>query len=647
MRDVSRYECARRRTGAVLLVAWLLAASSGRAVEVGAAGRGDPQRLIFLLEYVGSDYDMAVQDGNVVNAFEYDEIRGFTKELIRAYQARGDRSKAVVAGLAEVKKLIVRRAPGDEVWSATRSLLPVLTSALGRVARPTTPPNVANGRRLFVNDCAPCHGSPGGDAAPPPGMDPPPTVFRSEVLEQLSPRHVYSAVSLGIDGTAMPSFAAAYSERQRWDVAFFVMTLRADFVPARPPEGLRLSFEELAVLSNRELQSKLGEGRLEAPPGEVEYLRENVGVDAGGAGGLAAALQLQDAFGGVAERVMPRVVGVASYVSDPSWTPAKLQASRGEGWLMSNGDQLRYPGFRPVRSGSGFIVDDMGSILTCNHLVRDDRGQLLPVVDVELVDQRHLPYRIVGTEPTLDLALLRAAEAPRMPDGAPPLEFGDSDRMQVGHWVIALGDPPGAEKALTVGLVSSPAQRQCYQEQITATRLQTSLVVPASGLCGPVVDIQGHVVGMTVRQEASGAPGGVVTDGPAAAHTLPINLVLTLYEALAKAQSNQSPWIGVSVLELPLLRRRLGAQAESMAIPQTGVYIDDVFDPSPASRGGVRPGDFLVTMSGHPILSVADFQTWLYVLGIGGRADLELVRNGKPVRLGMPIEVRPPSATTR
>jgi S1-C subfamily serine protease len=103
----------------------------------------------------------------------------------------------------------------------------------------------------------------------------------------------------------------------------------------------------------------------------------------------------------------------------------------------------------------------------------------------------------------------------------------------------------------------------------------------------------------------------------------------------------------VSVLELPLLRRRLGTQGQSMIIPRTGVYIDDVFIPSPASRIGVRPGDFLIQMSGHPILSVADFQTRLYVLGIGARAELELARDGKPVRLSVPIEARPSSATTR
>ena len=102
----------------------------------------------------------------------------------------------------------------------------------------------------------------------------------------------------------------------------------------------------------------------------------------------------------------------------------------------------------------------------------------------------------------------------------------------------------------------------------------------------------------------------------------------------------------LTVLELPALRRQLASQGKHVAIPPTGVYIDDVFAPSPASHAGVRPGDFLVALGGHPVLAVGDFQTWLYVTGIGREAELELLRDGKPLRLRVPVEVRPPAATT-
>jgi S1-C subfamily serine protease len=126
-----------------------------------------------------------------------------------------------------------------------------------------------------------------------------------------------------------------------------------------------------------------------------------------------------------------------------------------------------------------------------------------------------------------------------------------------------------------------------------------------------------------------------------------MNLVLNIYEALKVAQSDRSPWLGVSVLELASARRRLGSQAHAVTFPRTGVYVDDVFDPSPASRAGVRPGDFLVAMGTHRVLSVGDFQKWLYLGGIGNQIDVELDRSGKAVKVRLPIEVRPPEATTR
>ncbi len=629
----------------------------GRGVSAAGATvpAGNAQRLVFLLEYVGSDYRGAVRDGKVVNASEYDQVLRYTKQLIREYGLRRGRPDPVATGLQELEQLIVQRAPSAVVFAATRRVLPGLMRAVGDKVRPVTLPNIAAGRRLWANDCAPCHGVTGaGDGPSASGLQPPPPALRGEYLERLPPRQVYDAVSLGVDGTAMPSFAAAYTDPQRWDVAFFVMTLRVGFEPSRPPAGPRFTLDEIAASSNAELLARLRRARPDASPGEVDYLRVNFVSARGGAapladpdvtGGAAIALQMQEAFARVADRVFPRVVGITGYVRDPDWTAEKLRAQRGEAWTVGNAELLRYRGFRPLPSGSGFRVDDEGYVLSRDHLVRDEHGEIAPLVEVELPDQTHVVAGVVGGEPTLDLAVLRIAE-PGSAAAVPELVFGDSDRLQVGNWLIALGDPPGPEKVFTVGLVSAPAERQCYQEQMSATLVQSALTVPARGLGGPVVDILGNVVGMTVHQKGAPAAPASDDDHPAT-HILPINLVLNLLETLKVAQSHRSPWLGVSVLELPSLRKRLGLDAQSTTIPQTGLYIDDVFDPSPASRAGVRPGDFLLGLGGHPLGSVADFQKWLYVLGVGAHPELELVRDGRPLRMVTAIEVRPESATTR
>ena len=624
----------------------MLAAALHAASALATTGA---QRLTFLLEYVGSDYPAAVRDGKVVNEIEYGEVLRFTRQIMHEYGARPRRSRAVTSGLETLERLLVARAPADHVWTLTRRLVPKLGRSAGGVARPERIPNLANGRRLWAKDCATCHGETGaGDGPSSSGMEPPPTAFRGEYLGRLSPQQVFNAVSLGVEGTAMPSFADAYTEAQRWDVAFFVMTLRVDFAPARPPGGEHFGLEELARSSNAELLARLRRTRPDATPEQVDYFRMNLvsargevaplaGPDVANAGGLTLALQMQDAFASVAERVFPRVVGVAGYVRDPSWTDARLRAEHGDGWMAANADALRYPGFRRIRTGSGLLIDDEGHVVTGDHLVRDDARALVPLVEVELHDETRTACAIVGTEPMLDLAVLRIADAART--ALPPLELGDSDRLQAGHWLIALGDPPGPQRTFTVGLVAMPPLRQCYQAQLSATFLQSSLAVGPGGIGGPVVDILGHVVGLATQPNAG-------VGEPPATSVLPINLVVNLFEALKVARSNRSPWIGISVLELPVARQRLAGHVPAVAVPPTGVYIDDVFDPSPAHRAGIRPGDFLVGLGGHHVLSVGDFQTWLYVSGIDAKIDLDVVRDGRPLTISVSVEARPPSATT-
>jgi S1-C subfamily serine protease len=634
----------------------LLVATSAGAAET-ARPRTDPARLVYLLEYVGTDYAGAVDNGHVTNELEYGEVLRLTEQIIQEYGAQVGRADAVAARLHDLEQLVVVRAPSGDVWTATRRLLPEFTRSLGGAARPSNLPNLANGRRLWASDCAPCHGASGdGDGPLATDMNPSPTAFSSALANRLSPRQVYNALTFGVDGTAMPSFSAAYSEQQRWDVAFLALTLREGFEPKRSAGTEQFTLDEIAALSNFEILARLQRTNPNATVAEADYFRVNfvspagapvplAGADAEASHGVSVALQLQDVFADVAERVLPRVVGVLTYARDPAWSAERLRAEKGQAWMAANPDLVRHEGFRLVHTGSGVIVDEDGYVLSDDHLLRGDDGALLPFIEIEDAEQLRYPMTVVGTEPTIDLAVLRVADARRLPLPVQPLDFGDSDRLQIGHWLIALGDPPGPERLFRIGVVSSPPSRQCYQEQLSATSLQSSLQVPEGALGGPVVDILGHVVGLNVRPASTTnlvASGAARPDAPA--FTLPINLVLNIFEALKVAQSRRSPWLGISVLELQTLHHRLGSEARSQSIPRSGVYIDDVFDPSPASRAGVRPGDFLVALGGHPIAAVGDFQTWLYVLGIGNEVRLDLLRDGQTVAVNAPIEERPESA---
>lgn len=639
----------------------VLLATPARSATPPVTAAPSPEQLIYLLEYVGSDYGAAVLNGAVVNVAEYGEALRLTKQIMQGYAARHGQTDVVTNGLRDLQQLIERKAPSDEVYGLSRRLLPLLTNSLGAVVRLPAAPSISSGKRLWDNDCTVCHGKTGaGDGPAATHLEPAPSAFGGELMDRLSPRQIFNALTFGIPATAMPSFADGYSEQQRWDVAFYVMTLRQGFGPQRPVGGTQLTAEEVAVSTNGELLARLRATRPAATEAEVDYLRLNAVAASGAPGatapatapaaaddrGLAAALQLQEAFARVAERVRPAIVGVTAFVLDPEWTEEKQQASRGNAWMANNRDAFRYPGFRPVRAGSGFLIEDEGYVLSSDQLLRDANGQLAALIDLELADETHAPARIVGTEPTVDLSVLRLPENVK-PPLAQPLELGNSGYVEAGHWVIALANPPGAETVFSVGVVASAPVRQCYQEELSATALQTSLDVPLSGVGGPVVDIQGRVLGLTARPRRAPEPTTLIDAPPPRAVTLPINLVLNLFEALKVAKSSESPWLGISVLELPTFRAQLGERAATTKIPPTGLYIDNVYDPSPAARLGVRPGDFLVGLGGHRILSVSDFQTWLYVSGIGSTIELSLVRDGAPLALTATVETRPDAVRPR
>jgi serine protease Do len=422
----------------------------------------------------------------------------------------------------------------------------------------------------------------------------------------LSRRQIHGAITFGIEGTAMASFRDAYDERQRQDVAAFVESLAALPVEAATTAGAG-------------------------------------GDDAG----LAVALQLQDTFARIAARAQPSVVGVTSFVEDPAWTLEQLTVERGSKWIQAHAEELQFSGYRKLRAGSGFLVSDDGYLLSANHLVRDDVGEVVPVVSVELRDGRHMKARVVGSEPTIDLAVLQLTELTDPAERAVvPLPLGDSAQAQVGHWVIAVGDPPGAEVTYAVGTLAARPERQCYQEDLSRTLFQTSLYVSPASYGGPVLDIQGRAIGMTIPRPDGGLDLAAGAErGPAFA--LPLDLALTLFEALKVVESNRSPWVGISVLELSSARRLLAHERTMPAFPDAGVYIDAVYEPSPASRAGIRPGDFLVGMGIKRVRSVADFQKALYLAGIGAPIELELWRAGKAVKQTVPIEVRPAAAVTR
>jgi serine protease Do len=464
------------------------------------------------------------------------------------------------------------------------------------------------------------------------------------------------------------------------------MTLRAGFAPQRPASPLPLTLDDLARYSDQELLDRVRAMGVEVDPAQIDHTRRFPGSlgrterpsdelakldpPSSAPGGMPArgpdlqvARSLQNVFAGVAEQAAPSVVGVTGLIRDANG-PAPTSGSAGS-WRGGSEEGL-YPGFRSGRSGSGFLVSDEGYILTAHHLLDDGAGGLVEVVDIELHDGSHQIARIVGSEPTIDLGVMKLEQLPgartRELRAAPIGERGD---IRVGHWTIALGNPAGPGTSFAIGTLSSGPERQCYQEDLTATLMQTSVGIPVGGYGGPLVNIEGEVVGMMVP-----GPGAETRESAASARSLefalPIDLAMAIYEPLKRRESRKSPWLGFSVLELgdPRSRRTVSQAGDdppgtgvatrrrsqlrgATQLPRLGVYIDDVFEPSPAAAADIRIGDTLLSIDGNALVSVGEFQRWLYLSGIGRTIALEIFRDGATLEKRVTVAERPEAVRPR
>jgi serine protease Do len=211
---------------------------------------------------------------------------------------------------------------------------------------------------------------------------------------------------------------------------------------------------------------------------------------------------------------------------------------------------------------------------------------------------------------------------------------------------MAFGDPAGPEKFFAAGSFIARPTRDCYQEQQTAMYLQTSLTAHPQAYGGPLVNLEGEVVGVLAPRDA--APGGARMPGYGIEFALPSKIVAGLYESIRIARSTRSPWLGFSVMSRAEIAAAKGAEAfQAMPKPRHGILIESVFRPSPAATAGIQPGDFLVGFGETRIFTPVDFQKCLYLAGIGRSVRLELFRDGTTLPLELTIEVRPPEATTR
>jgi serine protease Do len=271
--------------------------------------------------------------------------------------------------------------------------------------------------------------------------------------------------------------------------------------------------------------------------------------------------------------------------------------------------------------GSGFIISSDGFVVTNNHVVASG-GDII----IRLARGSEHAAKLVGTDPSTDLALLKIDSS-----NLAVLPLGDSDRLQVGEPVMAIGNPFGLDQTVTTGIVSAKERfigSGPYDEFV-----QTDASINPGNSGGPLLDSRGAVVG--INSAIFSQSGGSVGIGFA----IPVNLAKTILVHLRERGSVVRGYLGVAV------RPVHADAAESAGVPeQKGALIESVVEGAPADRAGVRKGDVIVAVNGQPVAAPPELTRRIAGTPPGTRVELSLVRNGKsmkvPVELGQLPERR-------
>lgn len=259
--------------------------------------------------------------------------------------------------------------------------------------------------------------------------------------------------------------------------------------------------------------------------------------------------------------------------------------------------------------GSGFVVSEDGYIITNNHVI-DGADEIY----VKFSDGREYLTKLIGTSPEVDIAVLKIESTNEI---FKPLQFADSDSIEIGQWSIAFGNPLGLNDSMTVGIISAAGRSSLGIEEIE-NFIQTDAAINQGNSGGPLIDINGRVIGVNTAIYSS--TGGSVGLGFA----IPSNLVAAVKDSLISTGKFEKPYIGVYLENLDSDKvKQLGLKSSN------GVFIAKVVEGGPAAEAGLEANDVVIAVNNKNITSAGAFIGELAAKKAGQQITLKIIRNGQ------------------
>lgn len=327
--------------------------------------------------------------------------------------------------------------------------------------------------------------------------------------------------------------------------------------------------------------------------------------------------QTSRAFATIAKEVSPAVVNIHSdqmasgdlaEVTDQDIELEDIPPQLLEMFKQFNPNAQRQP---VMRQGSGFIISQDGYIVTNNHLVQNANR-----ITVKLLNNEEYPAKVIGTDPQTDIAVIKISAK-----NLPIVQLGDSDKTDVGEWVVALGNPFGLSHSLSAGILSAKGRSSVGLADYE-NFLQTDAAINPGNSGGPLLDLDGKVVG--INTAIFSRSGGYMGIGFA----IPINMANNIIDQLIKKGNVVRGYLGVKIQPMTAdLATSFGLKTNK------GILVAQVEPGAPADKAGIKQGDIIVSLDGKPVLNIGDFRNNIATGAPESPHTLEIIRNNNTLKV--------------